>query len=93
MNVSSIDNLAVPVSAPTEVAPALYLTEDQRTLIHAVKAVNATGMFGQENELTFVIERGSRRAVARIVNKQTREVVQQIPDEYVLRMAEEMNRG
>ncbi|HEY4361719.1 MAG TPA: flagellar protein FlaG [Bryobacteraceae bacterium] len=93
MNVSSIANLVAPVGAPTEPAPAHHLTEDQRTLIHAVKAVNASEMLGQDNELTFVFERGSHRTVARIVNKQTREVVKQIPAEYVLRMAEEMKRG
>jgi uncharacterized FlaG/YvyC family protein len=58
-----------------------------------VKAVNASGMLGRDNELTFVLDRVSRRAVTRIVNKQTGEVVDQIPAEYVLRMAEELNRG
>jgi uncharacterized FlaG/YvyC family protein len=93
MNVTSINSLAAAVGAPAETRPAHPLTDDRRTLIHAVKAVNASGMLGQENELTFVVERGSRRAVARIVNKETREVVQQIPAEYVVRMAEEIERG
>ena len=62
MNVSSINNVAAAAGAPVEPAPAHHLTDDQRTLIHAVKAVNASGMLGQENELTFILERGSRRA-------------------------------
>jgi uncharacterized FlaG/YvyC family protein len=66
--------------------------EEQRKLIHAVKAVNATDLFGQDNELTFVLDRNTRRAVVRIVNRETREVVEQIPSEYVLRMAEELKR-
>jgi uncharacterized FlaG/YvyC family protein len=93
MNVTSINNPVAAISAPAEPAPAHHLQEDQRTLIHAVKAVNASGVLGDENELTFVLERGTRRAVARIVNKQTREVVQQIPAESVIRMAEEMSRS
>jgi uncharacterized FlaG/YvyC family protein len=93
MNISSINNLVAAVGAPAEPVPAHRLTDDQRTLIHAVKAVNASGMLGQENELTFVLERGARRAVARIVNIQTRQVVEQIPAEYVVRMAEEMSGG
>jgi uncharacterized FlaG/YvyC family protein len=93
MNVTSVDNVVATVGVATEPVAAHQLMEDQRTLIHAVKAVNASGMLGQENELTFVLERGTRRAVARIVNKETRQLVKQIPDEYVLRMAEEMNRG
>ena len=93
MNVSSINNLTAAASVSAESPPAHPLTEDQRTLIHAVKAVNAAGILGEENELTFVVERGSPRAVARIVNKATRQLVQQIPAEYVVRMAEEINRG
>jgi uncharacterized FlaG/YvyC family protein len=41
-------------------------------------------MLGQDNELTFVQDRTLRRAVAQIVNKQTGEVVDQIPAEYVV---------
>ena len=94
MSISSVSShQAVPAPVPAEPASPRPSTEDQRTLIQAVKAVNATEMFGQENELTFFLDRASRRAVARIVNKKTREVVQQIPAEYVLRMAEEIKRG
>jgi uncharacterized FlaG/YvyC family protein len=92
MNISSI-NSPTAAHASAETPPAHPLKEDQRTLIHAVKAVNAAGVLGEENELTFVVERGSRRAVARIVNKATRQLVQQIPAEFVVRMAEEINRG
>ena len=90
MNIS-ITNLAAPISAPAE--PAAAQAEDQRVLIRAVKALNASDMFGGDNELTFALDRTTRRAIVRIVNKDTREVLEQIPAEYVLRMAEEMNRG
>jgi uncharacterized FlaG/YvyC family protein len=50
-------------------------------------------MLGQDNELTFVLDRALRRAITQIVSKQTGEVVEQIPSEYVLRMAEELSRG
>ena len=93
MNVSSINNLAAPVGATAETQAAHPLTEDQRTLIHAIKAVNASEMFGSENELTFILERRSRRPMPRLVNRETRQVVQQIPGEYVMRMAEEIKRG
>jgi uncharacterized FlaG/YvyC family protein len=88
---SSINNLAMQVSATAE--PSTPLSEEERILVHAVKAVNASEMLGPENELTFLRDRGTRRAVVRIVNKRTGEVIQQIPAEYVLRMAEEMKRG
>jgi uncharacterized FlaG/YvyC family protein len=93
MTVSYINNVATEASmsaAPSTLRP---LSDDERTLIHAFKAVNASEMLGQDNELTFVLDKASRLAIVRIVNKHTREVVQQIPSEYVLRMAEEMKRG
>jgi uncharacterized FlaG/YvyC family protein len=87
MNISSISHLSSAVSAaqPSEVRAA---SPAQKTLIQAVKTVNASQMFG-ENELTFVIDRAAQIAVVRIVNKKTGELVQQIPTERVLKLAEE----
>ena len=92
MELSSITNVSAGLPAPQEPASPRPVAEDQRTLIQAVRAVNAAEMFGQDNELTFIVDRMSRRAVVRIVNRETREVVEQIPSEYVLRMAEELRR-
>jgi len=39
------------------------------------------------------VDRTVRLVVVRLVNKSTGSVVQQIPAEYPLRMAEELNRG
>lgn len=58
-------------------------------LIQAVKAVNEAQVFGQNSELTFAIDRQTRRTVMKIVDKETQEVIRQIPQEYVLRLAEE----
>ncbi len=72
--------------------PTAMDVERRRTLIQAVRAVNGAEVFGQENELSFAFDRASQRAVVRIVDRKTREVVQQIPDEKVLRMAEEIQQ-
>ena len=61
----------------------------QRQLIQAVKALNGTELFGHDSELTFVFDRETHKALVRVVNKNTREVLLQIPPESVLRMAEE----
>jgi len=61
----------------------------QRQLIQAVKAVNGTELFGHDSELTFVFDRQSHRVLVRVVNKNTHEVIMQIPAENVLRMAKE----
>ena len=94
MDTSSINSMAALMGAPVDAAEqAKPATPDQRALIQAVKAVNAAEMFGQNNELTFILDRNTRQAVVRIVNRDTREVVRQIPAEYVLRMAEENQRS
>jgi uncharacterized FlaG/YvyC family protein len=93
MDLSSIRNTNPNLTAPVESPVPREVAEEQRALIPAVKAVNAAGLFGQDNELTFFLDRNTRRAVVRIVNRETREVVDQIPNEYVLRMAEELKRS
>jgi flagellar protein FlaG len=89
MDISSIPHISAPASAPAEASTPRPPTADHRALVQAVKAINAIEMFGQNNELTFFLDRNTHRAVVRIVNRNTREVVQQIPSEYVLRLAEE----
>jgi uncharacterized FlaG/YvyC family protein len=90
MNISSISNLSSHLTTAVQGGPPKP-TEDQKALIQAVKAVNASEMFGQENELTFRIDRAAGIAVVRIVNRKTGELVQEIPNEDVLKMAEESN--
>jgi uncharacterized FlaG/YvyC family protein len=89
MNISSINNLAAHVSAPTEPSQPKVTNPEQRALIQAVRAVNATDLLGQESELTFVLDRLAKKAIVRIVNKKTGELIRQIPSKEVLRLAEE----
>jgi flagellar protein FlaG len=90
MDVSAINEIRTGVaSAPS--TPALEV-EERRAMIQAVRAVNAAELYGQENELSFAFDRHSQRAVVRIVDRKTREVIQQIPNEQVLRLAEELQQ-
>jgi flagellar protein FlaG len=75
--------LAEQPPSPREVA-------ERRELVKAVKVINDAQVFGQESELTFSFDRTGRRAVLRIVNRETREVIRQIPNEQVLRLAESL---
>jgi len=61
-------------------------------IVPAVKAVNEASLFGQQYELTFDMDRTSHRPLLRLVNRDTREVVRQIPPEYVLRLARDIKR-
>jgi uncharacterized FlaG/YvyC family protein len=78
------------------VAPAATVPVDQaaenREVVKAVKALNGTEMFGDDNQLTFRRDPETQRMVIRVVNRKTEEVVTQIPPEYVLRLAEDLKR-
>ena len=67
-------------------------TAEKREVVQAVKAVNGTEMFGADNELRFQKDPETNRFVVRVINKKTREVLSQVPEEYVLRLAEDLKR-
>jgi len=90
MDIPSSPFSTISLTAHAPAASSLPpLSPDQRALIQAVKAVNASGLFGADHELSFIVNRNTRQVVVRIVDRDTREVVRQIPAEYVLRLAEE----
>jgi hypothetical protein len=96
MEISAISGVAAGAGNPAPggtVTPAPSpAPEDRRALIQAVRAVNAAELYGQQSELSFVFDRETQRPVVRIVDRRTREVIQQIPAEHVLRLAEELSR-
>jgi flagellar protein FlaG len=76
------------VAATTAAAQTAKDRAEHRELIHAVKAVNASGVMGSDQELTFSLDRQAKRMIVKVVDRKTKEVLLQIPDEQVLRMAE-----
>ena len=90
--ISSALNPGVVETAATEAVRTPEQVSQERDLIKAVKALNGSELFGHDRELTFVFDRESRKALVRVVNRETREVVMQIPPESVMRMAREHNR-
>lgn len=93
MNISSVGNGANQTGAVSDITTPLTASPEQRTLIQAVKAVNAAELFGDDKEVTYVMDRQTKRMLTRVVNRNTGEIVMQIPPEYVLRLAEEMKGG
>ncbi len=66
--------------------PTAQERAQQRQLIQKVEAVNSSHLFGENTELTFHIDRQSRRAILQIVDRETREVLRQLPPESVLEL-------
>ena len=71
-------------------APAAVQMAQHREVIQAARSINASGYFGQ-NQIVFVMERGTNRAILRVVDRETNEVLLQLPPESVVRLAEELN--
>jgi len=69
---------------------SIQIQTENREIIQAVRAVNASVKLGDNNELTFSLDRQTRRPIIKIVNRKTNEVVLQIPNEQVLRLAEDL---
>jgi uncharacterized FlaG/YvyC family protein len=89
MEITGVDRNAQTHTAPVATIPVDQVAEN-REVVRAVKALNATEMFGEENQLMFRRDPETQRMVVRVVNRQTEEVISQIPAEYVLRMAQDL---
>ena len=88
MEVNKVNSTPVPpvnsvAEAKLHVAPELT---------QAVKVVNGAKLFGQDTELSFLMDRESKRFVVRLVDKNSRKVIRQMPAEEVLRQAENVLR-
>ena len=82
-----------PVTAPAPTPPAPEQAAVNRDIVQAVQALNAAKSFGDNNELTFQLDRNTKLPVIRIVDRSTQEVVEQIPAEYILRLAENLPKS
>ncbi len=92
LTITRLDPHTNDVAAPTTQPDANQISQ-RRELIKAVKALNQKELFGENNELTFILDRNTHRPLMRIVDRRTREVIRQIPSESVLRMAEDLEKA
>lgn len=91
MQISSVNPLmpAAPIDPNPAVNPDATL---QRQVATAVRALNQSGLYGQDRELQFARDPGTRTMVIKVVQQQTGEVIEQIPPEQVLRAAEALSK-
>jgi uncharacterized FlaG/YvyC family protein len=92
MDINSVSR-SVHTSVVAEVTIPVEKAAENREVVQAVKALNATEMFGQDNQLMFQRDPQSQRMVVRVVNRKTNEVVSQIPAEYILRLAADLKKS
>ena len=78
---------------PQQSPPASAVEAVQhKEVVQAARSINASGYLGQ-NQIVFVMERGTNRAILRVVDRETNEVLLQLPPEAALRWARELNAG
>jgi len=92
MDVSPLHN-APQIVAPSPTSGSAEQQAENLQLVQAVHAINAAELYGEESELTFVLERRTRRATVRLVHRRTRQMIREIPADQVLSMAESVTSG
>lgn len=76
------------LSAQPSILPSQAQAQLTRSLVSAINTLNSTSHFGENNQLIFHFDRVSRLVVVQIVDRETKEIVEQIPAEYVLQLAD-----
>jgi uncharacterized FlaG/YvyC family protein len=75
------------------VSPVAAAQAAQRwEVLQAARSVNDSGLLGH-NQLVFLIDRTTHLPIIRVVDRETHEVVLQLPAEYVLRLARDVQTG
>jgi uncharacterized FlaG/YvyC family protein len=89
MQIDSLNSVKA-AAAPTPVGyepPANF-----KQLVTAVRELNKSESYGEERQLQFARDPGTRKLVIRIVRPNTGEVIEQIPPEHVLRAFESLEQ-
>src|SRR5579883_2107089 len=60
-----------------------------RSVASAAGAVNQSGILGDNREVTFSVDQSTHKPVIRVLDANTKEVIDQWPPEYLLQMAEQ----
>jgi flagellar protein FlaG len=81
-----------PVQLPNlgPAGPSASRQADPHALQQALATVNSSRVLGDTNEVTFSVDPDTNKLLVRLVDKNTREVISQIPAEYLLRLARQL---
>lgn len=69
----------------------LEIAATNRDLSKVTKFLNDTAAAGTSREFSISIDPATRQAVVRIIDKATKEIVDQLPSEYLLHIAQQLN--
>jgi uncharacterized FlaG/YvyC family protein len=89
MDVTAIGRNVEMLPAPARAIPAGKAAGNHE-VVQAVNALNGAEMFGRNSELTSQVDPITERMSVQLVNPKTKDVISQIPAEYVLRLAKDL---
>ena len=91
MDITALHRIEQALPAAATPIPPEHAAEN-REVVQAVKALNQAEMFG-ENELAFQRDPQTKRMLIKVVNRKTKEVVLQVPPQYVLALAQDLEQA
>lgn len=92
METGPINPMALSLAASLSSTPQAEQISEKREIIQAVRAINGAELLGRDQELTFAVDRDTRRPVVKVVDRNTGEVLMQVPTEDVLRLARQLGK-
>lgn len=75
-----------PAALPVSSEPGRKREISAQAVAEAASRLNDRQVAGENREITFSVDQATRRPIVRVVDTQTKEVVNQWPAEYVLRL-------
>jgi flagellar protein FlaG len=92
MEVGKVESLIGMAPNFSNHAPSPEQRKEQDELIRAVQAVGEAKLFGESTELTFSLDRRANKIILKLVDRETQEVIRQLPPEFLLRLAEDLRK-
>jgi uncharacterized FlaG/YvyC family protein len=93
VNTNSIHNQEAPAVPLDSQKHNPQLVAQQRQLRQAVHAINKAESYGPRSELTLSVDQETRLPLLQVVDKQTKQVLLQIPTESVLLLAQHLPKS
>jgi|SRR5580704_1984310 flagellar protein FlaG len=88
ISVSAVSSSPVP-SSEAQVGQAPADRSLNRAVSVAVGKLNASSYAGEGREVTFSVDPGTKQPVVKVIDTATREVIRQLPPEYLLQIADD----
>src|ERR1700723_3341789 len=90
LSVNSIVS-APALSSSAQSTPAPADRTQTRAVAAGVRALNNAGYAGEGREVTFSVDPTTKVSVIKVIDTATKEVIQQLPPEYLLQLAAEID--